>query len=122
MNASEPQAAPPIYDNSFYRRYVVRPLAKRIAPKLHGLGISGNGVCWLKLLAGLIGAGLLASTSGVVAFTGMLFMQINFLLDAADGEVARLRGEAGRLSGEYFDKLTDHLPKSAMYFMWGLGT
>ncbi len=114
--------APPVHDNSLYRRLIIRPLAKSLAPALHRLGFSGNGVCWLKLGFGLMGALLLASTSALVGFAGMLFLQLNFLLDAADGEVARLRGEAGRLSGEYFDKLCDHLPKTAMYFFWGYGT
>lgn len=65
---------------------------------------------------------MLASKSAWIGFSGMLFLQVNFLLDAADGEVSRLRGEAGKLSGEFLDKLFDHLPKTAMYFFWGYGT
>lgn len=114
--------APPIYDNSLYRRLIVRPLAKRLAPHLNAMGFSGNGVCWLKLILGLAGAFLLASKSPSVCLVGMVFLQMNFFLDAADGEVARLRGDAGLLSGEYLDKLFDHLPKTAMYFFWGYGT
>ena len=114
--------APPIYDNSFYRRELIRPLAKRIAPFLAGAGFSGNGVCWLKFAVGLVGAVMLSSRSPVVCFLGMLGLQLNFLLDAADGEVARLQGEASLLSGEYIDKIFDHFPKTAMYFFWGYGT
>lgn len=117
---SEPKA-PPIHDNSLYRRLIVRPLAKQLAPVLHNLGFTGNGVCWLKLVPGLAGAFLLSSSSPLIGFLGMLLLQINFFLDAADGEVARLRGEANLLSGEYLDKLFDHLPKTAMYFFWGYG-
>ena len=119
---SSDQKAPPIHDNSLYRRLVIRPLAKKLAPVFVSLGFSGNAVCWLKLLPGLAGAFLLASKPASIGFLGMLLLQINFLLDAADGEVARLRGEAGLLSGEYLDKLFDHLPKAAMYFFWGYGT
>ncbi|TKJ39939.1 hypothetical protein CEE37_09385 [candidate division LCP-89 bacterium B3_LCP] len=114
--------APPIYDNSLYRRWIIRPIAKRIAPGLVSAGLTGNGVCWVKLWFGLAGAVLLASKSAEVCFLGMLLLQANFLLDAADGEVARLRGEAAKLSGEFLDKLFDHLPKTAMYFFWGYGT
>ena len=116
------EKAPPIYDNSLYRRLIVRPLGARLAPSLHTLGFSPNGVCWLKLIFGLAGAFLLASKSSFVCFIGMMMLQMNFLLDAADGEVARLSGKAGKLSGEYLDKLFDHLPKTAMYFFWGYGT
>ena len=118
---SSEQKAPPIHDNSLYRRLVVRPLARKLAPSLFKLGLTGNGVCWLKLAPGLAGAFMLASRSPAVCFLGMLLLQINFFLDAADGEVARLRGEAHLLSGEYLDKLFDHLPKTAMYFFWGYG-
>lgn len=86
------------------------------------MGFTAGRVCWLKLLAGLIGAFILSSKSPVLCFIGMLFLQMNFFLDAADGEVARLRGEASKLSGEYIDKLFDYLPKTAMYFFWGFGT
>ncbi len=114
MNAGAvPQAssseAPPIFDNSAYRRLVARPLARRLAPLLDRCGLSANGIGWMKFVIGMAGA-------------GMLLLQGNFLLDAADGEVARLRGEAGKLSGEYLDKLFDHFPKTAMYFLWGYGT
>jgi len=122
LETSDKRNSPPIHDNSYYRRFVIRPLAKQIAPILNRWGLTGNGVCWVKLIVGMIGAVLLVSTSATIAFIGMLLLQVNFLLDAADGEVSRLRGEAGMLSGEYLDKLTDHLPKTAMYFFWGLGT
>jgi phosphatidylglycerophosphate synthase len=113
---------PPIYDNSLYRRWIVRPLAAKLAPSFVSAGFTGNRVCWLKLIFGLGGAFILASKSPILCFIGMLFLQLHFLLDATDGEVARLRGEAARLSGEFLDKLFDHLPKTAMYFFWGYGT
>ncbi len=75
----------------------------------------------MKLAFGLAGAILLSSKSASICLSGMILLQMNFLLDAVDGEVARLRGEAGKLSGEYIDKLFDHLPKTAMYFFWGYG-
>jgi len=112
---------PPIFDNSLYRLRIVRPIAKKIAPILVKFGLSGNGVCWLKLVLGLAGSIMLASIDIAVCLLGIALMQFYFLLDAADGEVARLIGEAGYLSGEYFDKLADHLPKTAMYFFWGIG-
>lgn len=113
---------PPVHDNSLYRRKVIRPLAKRISPAFEKRNFSGNGIGWLKLAFGLLGAGLLASKSVIICLVGMLFIQLNFLLDAVDGEVARLKDQAGKLSGEYWDKLTDLLPKTAMYFLWGFGT
>jgi hypothetical protein len=70
----------------------------------------------------MAGAVMLSGKPVWLGLIGMFLLQINFLLDAVDGEVARLRGEAGRLSGEYLDKLCDHLPKTAMYFCWGYGT
>ena len=112
---------PPIFDNSLYRRLIIRPIAKKMAPKLVKYGLTDNGVCWLKLAIGLLGAFSLISVYPLICLTGMLLLHLHFLLDAADGEVARLRNEASLLSGEYFDKLTDHLPKTAMYFCWGLG-
>jgi phosphatidylglycerophosphate synthase len=113
--------APPICDASLYRRLIARPIARKLAPILCTLGFSADGVCWLKLLFGLVGAVLLMSRSPGFCLVGMLLMQISLWLDAADGDVARWRGTAGRLSGEYIDKLFDHLPKTTMYFFWGYG-
>jgi hypothetical protein len=113
--------APPICDASLYRCWIARPIARKLAPLLCTLGVTADGVCWLKLVFGLTGALLLISRSPTYCLTGMLLMQISLWLDAADGDVARWRGTAGRLSGEYVDKLFDHLPKTAMYFCWGYG-
>ncbi|RJP78415.1 MAG: CDP-alcohol phosphatidyltransferase family protein [Candidatus Zixiibacteriota bacterium] len=113
--------APPYCDTSLYRRKVARPLARKVAPLLAALGFSGNGVSLLKLLVGLPGALLLVSTDPRVGLLGMLLLQVHFILDAADGDVARRRGQGGNLAGEYLDKLFDHLPKTAMYFFWGWG-
>lgn len=121
MNNKNTDTAPPIVDSSWYRRVVIRPMAKKMAPVFCKMGFSANGVGWLKLILGLAGAGLMASVSPALCLLGALGMQLNFLLDAADGDVARMRGEANKLSGEYLDKLCDHLPKTAMYFCWGYG-
>jgi phosphatidylglycerophosphate synthase len=122
VSPEHPQTNTSYYDHSLYKRIVIRPSAKAIAPILRALGFSANGVGWLKLAVGLAGAALLASREAWIGFVGMLLLQINYLLDAADGDVARLAGATGRLSGEFIDKICDHLPKSAMYFMWGYGT
>ena len=118
---STTSSSPPIYDNSFYRRRIIRPAAKIVGKLLWKLGFSANAVCWVKLVIGLAGAGMLSGKSSFVPLMGCVLLQLSFLLDAADGEVARLRGEAGFLSGEFWDKISDHLPKTAMYFFWGYG-
>jgi len=118
---AETQKSPPIFDNSLYRRLIIRPIARKTAPLLVKAGLTENGVCWIKLGTGLAGAVLLANRDIVLCLIGIACLQLNFFLDAADGEVARIRGSAGKLSGEFFDKLTDHLPKTAMYFFWGIG-
>jgi phosphatidylglycerophosphate synthase len=122
MPDNHPAAYPPIVDNSLYRRKIIRPISKFIAPFFSIVGLDANRIGWIKLIFGLAGAFLLASKSATMCFGGMLLMQMHLLLDAVDGEVARLRGTAGWLSGEYIDKLFDHLPKTAMYFFWGYGT
>lgn len=122
LESNEKSQAPPIYDNSLYRRWIVRPLAIKLAPWFVSAGFTGNRVCWLKLVFGLGGAFILATRYPLVCLLGMMFLQLSFFLDATDGEVARLRGEAAKLSGEFLDKLFDHLPKTAMYFFWGYGT
>ncbi|MCX6639067.1 MAG: CDP-alcohol phosphatidyltransferase family protein [bacterium] len=124
-NASIPELpwepAPSYCDVSLYRRKIARPLALKLAPILVSLGFSGNGVSWLKLLVGLSGTLFLISLDARIGLVGMLLLHVHFVLDAADGEVARRRGHDGYLAGEYLDKIFDHLPKTAMYFFWGYG-
>jgi len=122
MSSEKPKTDTSYYDHSLYKRAAIRPLARAVAPILLSLGFSANGVGWLKLVVGLAGAALLASKNAWVGLAGMVLLQVNFLLDAADGDVARLAGTTGKLSGEFIDKMCDHLPKTAMYFLWGYGT
>ncbi len=70
MSAENAKADTSYYDHSIYKRLVIRPLAQRLAPVLYDLGLSANEVGWLKLFAGLVGAGLLASKDALLFVEG----------------------------------------------------
>ena len=82
------------------------PLAKR----LHGLGVTANGVTVLGLLITLAGSALLAADRTLPAFAVLL---VGTLSDTLDGALARVAGGGTRF-GEFLDSTADRISDAAM--------
>jgi len=82
------------------------PLAKR----LHGLGVTANGVTVLGLLITLAGSALLAADRPLLAFAVLL---VGTLSDTLDGALARAAGGGTRF-GEFLDSTADRISDAAM--------
>lgn len=82
------------------------PLAKR----LHGLGVTANGVTVLGLLITLAGSALLAADRPLLAFAVLL---VGTLSDTLDGALARAAGGGTRF-GEFLDSTVDRISDAAM--------
>lgn len=93
----------------FRRLYarLVRRLSILITRGLLPTGISANQTTVLGILIGLGGAGLLAYNRAWSQVTGLALLQLSFLLDFCDGEIARferqVEGKQGGAGGEYLD-------------------
>ncbi len=99
-----------------YMRRLSLPLTRLLLPT----GISPNGVTWLMIAVGLLGALALATLPGVAGpLLAVLLMQAQILFDCSDGEVARWRGIASP-SGVYLDRVGHYLTEAALPIALGV--
>lgn len=91
-----------------YSVLINRPMGRVFAALAHQLGMTPNGVTAVSAcftFAGIIAIAVLPPTWGVGIFVGACLV-IGYGLDAADGQLARLRG-GGSLLGEWLDHVID---------------
>lgn len=92
---------------NWYARRIVRPLALRITHVVLPSGVSAHAVTGLAWFMGLAAVGALAwgGVAGWLIAAGLL--QLSYLLDHVDGQIARYRQTAS-LDGIAFDYLMHH--------------
>lgn len=99
-----------------YSRFVNRPLGRRFAALAHMVGATPNQVTGVSALFSLLSIVVIATVpptwwSGVLISSGLV---LGYALDAADGQLARLRG-GGTLDGEWLDHVVDAGKISALH-------
>lgn len=86
---------------------LVRRLSIRITRVLLPTGISANQTTVLGILIGLVGAALLAVDEFWAQIAALLLLQLSFVLDFCDGEIARfereIEGKSSGAGGAYLD-------------------
>lgn len=95
--------------DNFWIRRVTRPFSAVVVYFLKDTRITPNQISFLSVACAVVGALVLIfrrSYPGLL--TGVAVFQIAFILDCADGQLARLRGADNDL-GMYVDFLTDEL-------------
>lgn len=89
-------------------KFVFRPVSRLLSPPLARSGISPHLVTAAALATGL-GAGWAMSRGSLAArIVGALLLQVSFLFDCMDGDVARMQGRTSRL-GAWLDWMVDRV-------------
>ncbi len=104
-------------DLCLYRRLVVRPVSIHLTRLFLALGMGADAVSVIKGITACAGAALF----GFRPLPAALLLQLSFILDACDGEVARFTGSCRRAKGEFIDKLGDVGARSLFHISWGVG-
>jgi phosphatidylglycerophosphate synthase len=92
-----------------WNRFVARPLAAVVVVPLARTGITPNQVTFATLPVFLAGAALLALSPGWGALiAGAAIIELSYVLDCADGQLARLKGTSSPV-GAHLDFLMDEL-------------
>ncbi len=91
-----------------WSRWIVEPIARA----LHRLGVTPNTLTVVGFLLNLVNAWLLAT--GHLALAGVLILAFS-ALDAFDGTLARLTGQA-TLFGAFLDSVLDRFSEAAVFF------
>lgn len=100
-------------------RNVLRDAALPLTWVLLHTPISANQVTLIALMIGILGEFLFIGASPGAFLAGALFLQLWYLLDHVDGQIARYRKTA-TLSGRYFDFLMHHIIHGVLYFFLGV--
>lgn len=93
---------------SYYAAWVNRPAGRAFAAAGSVVGMSPNQMTLLSALVSAVGIVLVAAAvpSIPLGFAVWLLLALGFMLDSADGQLARLTGR-GSLSGEWLDHTVD---------------
>jgi phosphatidylglycerophosphate synthase len=101
-----------------------RRLIRRISPYVSWFvatrtGLSADAITTLSIVSGIAGGLLVAgdvagSAAPIVNLAAVVLLQLAYLLDVADGEVARIRGTAGR-RGTYLDLIGHFVQNRALF-------
>lgn len=108
-------------DVCLYRRLFVRRFSIYLTALFLKMGLSANGVSVMKGILACAGSVLFAPGRTVCFISGALLLQLSFVLDACDGEVARFTGSSRRAGGEFIDKIGDIAARGLFYGAWGWG-
>ncbi len=103
---------------NWYARRVIRDAALPITRLLLYTGITAHQVTTISLIVALIGIAFLALPSAFIFFLGTLLLQLWYLLDHVDGQIARYR-KTSCLTGRFFDFITHHMTHGLIFFSLG---
>jgi phosphatidylglycerophosphate synthase len=97
-----------------WNRFVARPLAAVMIVPLARTGVTPNQITLATLVVFLAGAALMAFRPGWGALcAGAVILEISYVLDCADGQLARLKGTSSPV-GAHLDFLMDELKAFAL--------
>ena len=106
--------------DTWHGRKIARRLSIYITSFFLRLGVSANFATGTFLAAGVCGGLLLLSGNRFMFVLGALFLQLSYILDHVDGEIARYRKQTS-LTGIYFDHIAHYIIHPLFFFCFGLG-
>jgi phosphatidylglycerophosphate synthase len=109
-------AGKPSHHAPLYSRLVNRPLGRALAAVAHRLGRTPDQVTATSAVLTATGIGLVAAVrpGPLLGLLVALLLVAGYALDAADGQLARLRG-GGSLAGEWLDHMVDCAKGAAIH-------
>lgn len=106
-----------------YTRWVNRRLARYAAAAAYRVGLSPNAVSVMSLAVSLSGLALLVLLREQPVLAGSataVLLALGYVLDSADGQLARLSGTANR-AGEWLDHVFDAIRSPAVHLVVAAG-
>ncbi|MDP2923632.1 MAG: CDP-alcohol phosphatidyltransferase family protein [Candidatus Omnitrophota bacterium] len=101
-------------------RHITRDMALVLSWLLLHTPITANQVTLFSLVAGGLGCVMFAHGSKVAMAVGAILLQLWYLLDHVDGQIARYRKQV-TLTGVYFDYVSHYLIHIGIFFGIGYG-
>ncbi|MDL2124695.1 MAG: hypothetical protein LWX51_16820, partial [Deltaproteobacteria bacterium] len=104
---------------SLYAKYFIRNISIYVTREFLKTDITANQVTVLQTVVNLVGAGIIAFSDVWLTLLGVLLLQLGYVLDNVDGEVARYR-KSFNVNGLYIDLVNHLVCIPAMYLGMGL--
>lgn len=82
--------------------------------------VTPNGVTLFSLLLALVGCVFYAGGSRTNIVTGLILVQVSYVFDCADGQLARYRKQYSPIGG-WLDQIADRIKEFAVYFSLAYG-
>jgi phosphatidylglycerophosphate synthase len=92
----------------------INRVSTRLVRPVHRLGLSPNGVTIVAFLLGMIAAGLCAVGGYGFMLAGGLLFYFSNVLDAVDGQLARLTGQSSFFGG-WLDEMLDYIQHTVIF-------
>ncbi len=102
-------------------RHILRDAALPVTWLLLHTPVSAHQVTTIALITGLFGSVLLGFPGSFFLGSSVIALQLWYLLDHVDGQIARYRKTAS-LSGRFYDFIMHHLIHAAAFFFLSLST
>ena len=106
-------------EKSWFARYYVYHVSIRLTWLLLKTNITANQVTIIGILIGVLGAISIAYGTLTSALVGTILLQIGFILDGVDGQIARYNGQSS-VQGVYLDILNHRILNPLMPLSMGL--
>ena len=103
-----------------YPRYVTHKISIRIVKLLLHSSITPNQITSLSIVVGIISSIMFAVAIPVYFLAGALILELYYVIDAVDGQLARYK-KLSSMTGGYFDYVSNYIVHPCVFFCIGLG-
>lgn len=103
-----------------WTNYLYYPLSIRLVYLIRNTKITPNAVTVSSLILALLGCVLFAFGDRAHVWTGLLLVQVSYVIDCADGQLARYKQQFSPIGG-WLDQVADRIKEFAVYFSLAYG-
>jgi len=103
-----------------YPRYVTHKISIRIVKLLLHTSITPNQITLSSIVIGMTSCIMFATAIPVYFLLGALILELYYIIDAVDGQLARYK-KLSSMTGGYFDYVSNYIVHPCVFFCIGLG-
>lgn len=104
----------------WYGVNVTHRISIRVVRLIKDCDIEPDHITLLSIILGIVASCLFMIPRVLTYFLGALFLESYYVLDAVDGQYARLK-EKTSVTGAYFDYISNHIVQSLVFIGMGIG-
>lgn len=104
-----------------WTNFIYYPLSIRLVYLVRNTGITPNVLTISSLIIALVGCGFFAAGQRNDVLWGLLLVQISYVIDCADGQLARYKRKFSPVGG-WIDQVADRIKEFAIYASLAYGT